>query len=78
MVLGDVDDQALRGQEAHRDDGLLTACSCLLYTSIRYPLTYTELLGMRLAHEAAAAGDWARVADLEAVMAAAKVPDRCV
>lgn len=42
---------------------------------IRYPLTYTELLGMRLAHEAAAAGDWARVADLEAVMAAAKVPD---
>lgn len=27
MVLGDVDDQALRGQEAHRDDGLLAACS---------------------------------------------------
>lgn len=41
---------------------------------IRFPLTYTELLGMRLAFEAASAGEWARVAELEALMAAAKVP----
>ncbi len=44
---------------------------------IRYPLTYTELLGMRLAYEAAAAGDLACVAELEALMAAAKVPAEC-
>ncbi|WP_321973723.1 urease accessory protein UreF [Paratractidigestivibacter sp.] len=44
---------------------------------IRYPLTYTELLGMRLAYEAAAAGDLARVADLEALMAASRVPSEC-
>ena len=42
---------------------------------IRYPLTYTELLGMRLAYEAAQAGDLERIADEEALMAAAKVPD---
>ena len=44
---------------------------------VRWPLTYTELLGMRLAYEAAAAGDLARVAQLEALMAAAKVPAEC-
>lgn len=55
-----------------RDEATAREC---VGQQIRYPLTYTELLGMRLAHEAAAAGDWARVADLEAVMAAAKVPD---
>ncbi len=44
---------------------------------VRYPLTYTELLGMRLAYEAAAAGDLARVAEAEALMAAAKVPSEC-
>lgn len=44
---------------------------------VRYPLTYTELLGMRLAYEAAAAGDLARVAELEALMATAKVPSEC-
>ncbi len=44
---------------------------------IRYPLTYTELLGMRLAYERAAAGDWAGVADLEALLVAAKVPAEC-
>ncbi len=44
---------------------------------IRYPLTYTELLGMRLAYERAAAGDWAAVADLEAQLAAARVPAEC-
>ncbi len=42
---------------------------------IRYPLTYTELLGMRLAYEAAQASDLGRIADEEAYMAAAKVPD---
>lgn len=42
---------------------------------VRYPLTYTELLGMRLAFDAARAGDLGRVAGLEALMAAAKVPD---
>ena len=41
---------------------------------IRYPLCYTELLGMRLAFEAAGARDWDRIARLEADMAAAKVP----
>lgn len=41
---------------------------------IRYPLTYTELLGMRLAFEAAAAGDLSRVGDLEATLVAARVP----
>ena len=42
---------------------------------IRYPLTYTELLGMRLAYEAAQASDLERIADEESLMAAAKVPD---
>ena len=42
---------------------------------IRYPLTYTELLGMRLAYEAVREGDLGRIADEEALMAAAKVPD---
>lgn len=41
---------------------------------IRFPLTYTELLGMRLAYDAAASGDLCAVADLEAELAALKVP----
>ena len=41
---------------------------------IRFPLTYTELLGMRLAYDAAAAGDLSRIAVLEAELAALKVP----
>lgn len=41
---------------------------------VRYPLTYTELLGMRLAFDATAAEDLARVVDLEARLAALKVP----
>ena len=41
---------------------------------IRYPLTYTELLGMRLAFDAAAAGDLRAVAQLEAALTALKVP----
>ena len=42
---------------------------------IRYPLSYTELLGMRLAYEAAQASHLERIADEESLMAAAKVPD---
>ncbi|WP_315985340.1 urease accessory protein UreF [Olsenella uli] len=42
---------------------------------IRFPLTYTELLGMRLAFDAAQAGDLGRIALEEACMAASKVPD---
>ncbi len=41
---------------------------------IRYPLTYTELLGMRLAYEAARKRDVDAILDAEALMAAAKVP----
>ena len=48
-----------------------------LAQQVRYPLTYTELLGMRLAYEAAAAGDLARVGEVEALMAAARVPSEC-
>ena len=44
---------------------------------VRYPLTYTELLGMRLAYQAATARDLGRIAHLEALMAAAKVPAEC-
>ncbi len=44
---------------------------------VRYPLTYTELLGMRLAFEAAQASDLRRIEELEALMAAAKVPAEC-
>lgn len=42
---------------------------------IAYPLTYTELLGMRLAYEAAQTGELDRICEEEALMAAAKVPD---
>ena len=42
---------------------------------IRFPLTYTELLGMRLAFDAAQAGDLERIALEEACMAVSKVPD---
>lgn len=48
-----------------------------LEQQIRFPLTYTELLGMRLAFEAAAADDLDRVAEFEALMAAARVPREC-
>lgn len=41
---------------------------------LRYPLTYTELLGMRLAYDAALTGDVAAIAAQEALMAAAKTP----
>lgn len=41
---------------------------------IRFPLTYTELLGMRVAYDAAAAGDIARITRLEADLAALKAP----
>lgn len=41
---------------------------------IRFPLTYTELLGMRIAYEEAAAGNAAGVAALEAELSALKVP----
>lgn len=50
------------------------SASAYLEQQIRYPLTYTELLGMRLVYEACAAGDLARVRELEALMAAARVP----
>ena len=42
---------------------------------IRFPLTYTELLGMRLAFDTAQAGDLERIALEEACMAVSKVPD---
>lgn len=48
-----------------------------LTQQIRLPLTYSELLGMRLSFEAAAAGEWGRVAELETLMAAARVPAEC-
>lgn len=57
-----------------RDEGTARA---YVEQQIRFPLTYTELLGMRLAYEAAAAGDLERVAELEALMAAARVPSEC-
>ncbi len=41
---------------------------------IRYPLTYTELLGMRLGYEAARSNDLAALASLEAELAAVKTP----
>lgn len=41
---------------------------------LKGPLPYTELLGMRLAYEAATAVDLAHVAELEALILAARVP----
>ena len=41
---------------------------------LRYPLTYTELLGMRLAYDAACTGEVEAIAAQEALMAAAKTP----
>lgn len=50
------------------------SASAYLEQQIRYPLTYTELLGMRLVYEACAVDDLARVRELEALMAAARIP----
>ena len=41
---------------------------------VRFPLAYTELAGMRIAYDAAAAGDLSRVSALEAELAALKAP----
>ena len=41
---------------------------------LRYPLAYTELLGMRLAYDAALTGELARIRAVEALLAAARVP----
>lgn len=45
-----------------------------LEAQIRYPLTYTELLGMRLAYEAAERRDAASLARLEGTLSALKTP----
>lgn len=45
-----------------------------LKQQIRYPLTYTELLGIRLMYEAAGQRDWERVRELELLMQAARLP----
>ncbi len=42
--------------------------------NIRGPLTYTELLGMRLAYQAAADGDWENVKKTEEYLLAARSP----
>ena len=43
--------------------------------TIRYPLTFTELLGMRLAWEAGKEGNYQRIEALEERLAAFKVPE---
>lgn len=45
-----------------------------LLQSLRFPLVYTELLGMRLVFEAVAAKDWEKAARLELLVQAAKIP----
>lgn len=65
------------GLETYIQLGLVhdeTTAASFVETQVRWPLTYTELLGIRLAYEAVRAGDLGRVGGLEALMAAAKVP----
>ena len=65
------------GLETYIQRGLVhdaATAGAFVAQQIRYPLCYIELLGMRLAFEAAAERDWAHVARLEDDMAAARVP----
>lgn len=65
------------GLETYVQQGLVhdeATAAAFVEAQVAWPLSYTELLGMRLAYEAAMASDLACIAGLEARLAAARAP----